>query len=107
MKKMFASVLGAMAMVASTFGLSSASALPTANISPIGSQVEVVELAHHHFPPRHDPRIGHRPGPRPRPIHDSIHDYRPDSRPIHGPGSIHSPHDPHSPHHGFFGGFRR
>ena len=103
MRKTFASVLGAMAMVASTFGLSSASALPTATISPIGSQVEVVELAHHHFPSHHAPRMDHRP----EPIHGPIGDYRPGSRPIHGPGPIHSPHGPHGPHHGFFGGFRR
>ena len=105
MKKTFASVLGAMALIASSFGLTSASALPTATISPIGSQVEVMELAHHHFPPRHDPRMGHRPG---GPIHGSIC-VRPGPRPIHGSGSMHSPHGhhgSHGPHHGFFGGFR-
>ena len=103
MKKTFASFLGSMAIVASTFGLSSASALPTATISLIGSQVEVVELAHHHFPPHHDPRIGHHPGARP--IHGSIHSPRPaPPRPIHAPSPIHAPR---GPHHGFFGGFHR
>lgn len=69
MKKMFASILSAMALFGATIGgTASASSLPTVSMSPISSQAEVQELAFHHVPPpsHHAPRFGHRPSPEPR-----------------------------------------